>query len=73
MLSDLFIEQNKRLIMQIPWSKHEREDSWMWSREAKGVYTVKSGYRRFTPLPDNPILNFSWISIWKMKVPPKVK
>ena len=29
-LIDLFIEHEKRLIMQIPWSRLEREDNWMW-------------------------------------------
>uniref|UniRef100_A0A803NGT2 Reverse transcriptase domain-containing protein n=1 Tax=Cannabis sativa TaxID=3483 RepID=A0A803NGT2_CANSA len=72
-LSDLFNERDKDLIVGIPLSQHEAPDCWFWNREAAGFYSVKSSYRLLQGEESGAQTsdNF-WKSFWQIKVPPKV-
>ncbi|XP_060965397.1 uncharacterized protein LOC133034347 [Cannabis sativa] len=44
-VSDLFNDRNRDLILGIPLSNSASADCWSWSRESSRFYTVKSAYR----------------------------
>ncbi|XP_019194747.1 PREDICTED: uncharacterized protein LOC109188557 [Ipomoea nil] len=72
-LSDLFITEDVERINMIPISP-DYEDSWYWMGDPKGTYTVKNAYRRIVgDYENNPVMFDKWISMWKLKVPPKWK
>ena len=70
-----------RLIKSLPLSSIPLPDSLVWSSEKSGSYCVKSGYKLLCNLHnlDTNHLQVSesqlgfWKSIWKMKVPGKIK
>ena len=70
-----------RLIKSLPLSSIPLPDSLVWSSEKSGSYCVKSGYKLLCNLHnlDTNHLQISesqlgfWKSIWKMKVPGKIK
>lgn len=73
LLSDILEPRDVSLILKIPISLHY-EDSWFWKDDLKGVYTVKSGYRRLVGDFSSPTLGFAqWNTLWKLRVPPKIK
>ena len=69
-----------RLIKSLPLSSIPLPDSLVWSSEKSGSYSVKSGYKLLCELHNHTNhlqvsesqLGF-WKSIWKMKVPGKIK
>lgn len=44
-LSDLFNVRDQDCIKRVPYHGSSSEDSLYWSKEASGMYTVKSAYR----------------------------
>ncbi|XP_074323048.1 uncharacterized protein LOC141659993 [Apium graveolens] len=70
-ISDLFNERDKNLILQIPIPVREKEDSWYWALEDKGEFSVKSCYRKLRGNYDcvNRLL---WRKIWNLKLPGKI-
>ena len=74
-LNDLFSARDKDLILMVPLSTRDVEDSWFWQLERRGDYTVKSGYRllqeRRVMFGGNPSLG--WTLIWKLSISPKVE
>ncbi|WCJ18876.1 RNA-directed DNA polymerase (reverse transcriptase)-related family protein [Euphorbia peplus] len=75
LLSGHFVPRDVELMLRVPLSLRVDEDVWFWKDERRGLYTVKSGYRR---LMESFALNFReespiWGSVWNLKVPPKVK
>ena len=75
-LSDLFNERDKSLIMQIPVSNGIKPDGWYWFGDRKGEYNVKNGYRRL--LSSRNVISLGgtvglWKAIWGLEVPNKVK
>lgn len=75
-IRDVFNERDANKILQIPLSFEERDDSWMWLEDEKGVYSVKSGYKslcnRFIPLTE-VVPGMKWLKLWSLAVPPKIK
>ncbi|KAL8156414.1 hypothetical protein AgCh_001488 [Apium graveolens] len=51
-VSDLFNERDRRLILQIPLPIQSKEDSWYWALEHKGIFSVKSCYRKIRDVED---------------------
>lgn len=45
LLKDLFTVRDQQQILSIPLSLRICEDKWIWANDAKGCYTVKSGYK----------------------------
>ena len=75
-MKDLFDERERRLILQLPLSGRARGDSWTWSFEAKGSYTMRSGYKRLKPSPmriEPHIGEVKWRAIWNLHIPAKAK
>uniref|UniRef100_A0A803QEM1 RNase H type-1 domain-containing protein n=1 Tax=Cannabis sativa TaxID=3483 RepID=A0A803QEM1_CANSA len=71
-----FVEgEDRELIYKIPISSTNTVDNWYWSKEASGVYTVKSAYNLIQDLkilPDPIISSGVWKSLWALKCPPKL-
>ena len=44
-LNHIFSARDRDLIMKIPLSLREEDDSWSWHLERKGDFSVKSSYR----------------------------
>ncbi|XP_028095770.1 uncharacterized protein LOC114293006 [Camellia sinensis] len=75
-------EPEVQAISSIPISLAPTEDSLIWHFEAKGQYTVKSGYHvammassgssRHMPLSSFQVPSSFWKQIWRLKVPPKI-
>lgn len=74
-LGDIFDEREANIIAVIPIN-NSRPDSWYWSKEKMGMYTVKSAYASIqdranvNDLSDNSGL---WRKIWNLKIPGQVK
>lgn len=76
LLRELFSEIEVCQILKIPLSGSRMDDPWMWIDGEKGVYSVKSAYRRLCQVEygASPFeLDFNWLEIWKLFAPPKVK
>ncbi|XP_019183824.1 PREDICTED: uncharacterized protein LOC109178739 [Ipomoea nil] len=72
-LFDLFIPEDVARISMIPVSP-DYEDMWFWKGESNGVYTVKNAYRQIKgDFEHNPCAFDKWVTLCKLKVPPKWK
>ncbi|XP_019150944.1 PREDICTED: uncharacterized protein LOC109147743 [Ipomoea nil] len=72
-LTDLFIPEDVTRILMIPVSP-EYEDTWYWKGEMNGIYSVKNAYRQIKgDYVHNPSDFDKWVTMWKLKVPPKWK
>ncbi|TQD80283.1 hypothetical protein C1H46_034181 [Malus baccata] len=84
-LSALFSEEEVSMIWSMPISFRLPADRLIWHFYNWGLYTVKSGYNVAWKLVQSPSLSAStsnsdgnsytklWRSVWKAKIPPKVK
>ncbi|KAM6568466.1 hypothetical protein CsatB_016451 [Cannabis sativa] len=72
-ISDLFNDRDKSLILGIPLSQQNVPDCWCWSREAAGFYSVKSSYKMLQN-EGSEVQNSDnfWKDFWQIKVPQKV-
>ena len=84
-LRDNFLIHDENVVSRIPLGRLE-EDTWAWSAEKHGMYTVRSAYRllisssRTVVLLKNNIAcssvsenNPIWQNLWKLKISPKLK
>lgn len=56
-LRDFFSEQDVNMILRIPRCSSMREDRWCWLDDEKGVYTVKTGYKRLMGEPNQILIS----------------
>nr|GLL27129.1 uncharacterized protein LOC109170919 [Ipomoea trifida] len=68
-VKDIFNERDANLILNIPISLRKPTNSWVWFKEPKGDYSVKSCYRMLVGEVHD---NRPWCQLWKLKVPPKI-
>ncbi|XP_019181378.1 PREDICTED: uncharacterized protein LOC109176400 [Ipomoea nil] len=72
-LADLFVDEDVSRILKIPISP-DYDDSWYWLGDPNGIYIVKNAYRNIMGTYEHTPREFDkWITIWKMRVPPKWK
>ncbi|XP_019197153.1 PREDICTED: uncharacterized protein LOC109191020 [Ipomoea nil] len=72
-LTDLFEPEDVDRILRIPVSP-DYKDTWYWHNDANGCYTVKDAYRCLMGEFNHTLGEFDrWITLWKLKVPPKWK
>lgn len=72
LLNDIFEQEDVSWIKSIPIVDCHHRDKLIWKEDEKGVYTVKSCYGKL----QNPLHNqqpLYWTSMWRMKLPPKIK
>ena len=73
-----FIETDRKAICQIPLGR-TAEDSWAWTQEKSGVFSVQSPYRLLASVQQanypsgSADSNCCWKNLWKLTVPPKVR
>ncbi|XP_031101874.1 uncharacterized protein LOC116005777 [Ipomoea triloba] len=70
-LLDLFAPRDIDLIKRVPISPGYT-DSWYWIDDLRGIYSVKSGYRRVrgSVAPLSSGVNI-WNKLWNLKIPPR--
>jgi hypothetical protein len=85
MVRQKFITPEADAILNIPLRRDGGEDSWAWSLEKTGNYSVKSAYRALVSrnehraLDEGTITESStsekhlWSALWKLNVMPKVR
>jgi hypothetical protein len=83
LLRDIFNAIDAEPILQIPLNTHGFEDFIAWGFSQNGVYTVRSAYHlqwrhQFGPTTGQAVHGSSsanpiWRSIWKLKIPSKIK
>lgn len=84
LINDLFCETEASIILKIPLSLRTIEDRLIWHHDKRGVYEVKSGYhvtRNWINLTSHASSSNGlggksgnvWKSIWRVRVPPKVR
>ena len=84
-LRDNFVIHDENAVSRIPLGRLDK-DTWAWSAEKHGMYTVRSAYHllfsnsRMVDLLKNNIAcssgsenNPIWRNLWKLKFPSKVK
>ncbi|XP_031091033.1 uncharacterized protein LOC115996028 [Ipomoea triloba] len=65
-VEDIFNEWDAHIILIIPVSLRRPNDAWVWYKESKGAYTVKSCYRMLIGEVHD---ERPWRLIWNMRVP----
>lgn len=76
LIDSIFAAQEANLINSMPLLVRDSEDNITWWRSKNGSYSVRSAYYRvMEDLIDNTHLlkEGDWMSLWKFKVPQKVK
>lgn len=70
-VSDLFNERIKQLIVQIPIPIREKNDSWYWMLKNEGNFSVKSCYWKIRG--EFPCIEKKfWNKLWNLKLPGKI-
>lgn len=69
-LEDILNERDRDLVRQIPLSRRRRDDSWFWSLDDKGQFTVRGCYRKLRGEAACPDADF-WRRLWNLKLPGK--
>ena len=82
-LQPFLSDSNQRAIEATPIGDLGRRDRLVWAPNKSGTYTVKSGYkwiqsrtleeRGISPSINNQIPHIFWKSLWKLRVPPKIR
>lgn len=70
-VSDLFEERDKKLILQILVPVRDKEDSWYWILDQKGEFTVKSCYKKVRGEYACVDGDF-WKRVWSLQLPGKM-
>ena len=76
LISNVFDYNTTQLILNTPLHPLVYEDKFIWKAEKNGSYSVRSAYQIcVTEIADNSHLHIpgKWSSIWKLKVPPKIR
>ncbi|KAL5567359.1 hypothetical protein UlMin_030523 [Ulmus minor] len=85
LVSQLFLDFEAKLILALPrpalgCSMADKQDSYCWHYDAKGLYSVKSAYRlgmelacSVHPSSTAPATGSWWKALWNASIPPKVK
>ena len=76
-----FYPPEAKLIKALPLCSTIQPDTLIWPKEKSGNYSVKTGYKTLCDTPTNDLINTAaaetqrqfWKSIWKLKVPGKIK
>lgn len=73
-ISNMFCEEDTRMIMQTPVSHTNRPDTIMWTKDNRGSYSVKIAYKDLLDNREENVRNLSqdWSSLWKSQLPPKL-
>jgi hypothetical protein len=77
-LEENFIETDRRAIRMIPLGRFS-EDTWAWTQEKSGSFTVRSSYRLLAMQRSTDVSgsgsssSFYWKKLWRLPVPPKVR
>ncbi|CAH9148255.1 unnamed protein product, partial [Cuscuta epithymum] len=66
----LFNETDKQRILSVPISIQNREDSYWWTGEKNGSFSVKSCYRKVVGEQNSGSWE-GWNKIWELHIPPK--
>lgn len=75
-IENLFNDQDKALIYNVPISHTKRKDTWYWMFDLKGNYSVKDGYKQIQIMNnrwEESDSSSTWQKLWKLNVPAKVK
>ena len=70
-LNDICNDRDAELIKRIPLPAFDKQDSWFWLFDDKGVFTVKSCYRKLQG-EQNTSQGAFWKKLWAIKLPGKV-
>lgn len=76
-----FMEEDAEIILNIPINSSPREDTVIWQKDSKGLFSVRSAYRLGIHLSRQNEASASsyqemeskWNFFWKTKLPPKIK
>lgn len=69
---EIFNSRDANLIMSTPLSMSNRDDKLIWTKEDRGIFSVKSCYRALVG-DHNSADRVIWALIWKIKIPPKAR
>ncbi|KAL5576300.1 hypothetical protein UlMin_017999 [Ulmus minor] len=81
----MFLNFEAKIILALPRPavgcfSADKQDSYCWHYDAKGLYSVKSAYRlgmelacSLNPSSTNPATGSWWNALWNAYIPPKVK
>lgn len=78
LIQQIFLVPDAELILTIPLSPFNHNDSWLWHYNSNGCYTVKSGYNLAiengvdAPSSSSDALAVWWKAYWAVRVPQKI-
>lgn len=70
-LNDICNVRDKDLILRIPLSISQKEDSWLWLLDKQGTFTWRSYYRFLHGEYHSDHASF-WNQLWFLRIPGKV-
>ncbi|KAM6558899.1 hypothetical protein CsatA_028138 [Cannabis sativa] len=74
-IMDVLTERDQELIWKIPPSNGNSSDTWYWTKEDNGLFTVKSAYKlqqEIKGVNEMAANSGFWKQLWQLKLPPKV-
>ncbi|KAK1378467.1 zf-RVT domain-containing protein [Heracleum sosnowskyi] len=78
LIQQLYLIPDSQLILSVPLSPFDHEDSWLWHYNKNGSYSVKSGYKlalsvdRSSPSSSSEVLSAWWKAFWAIQIPKKI-
>jgi len=73
MVNPMLKDEDTNHVLKVPFINLDSEDTRLWNFERNGIYSIRFAYR----LLIDRILNNShlqnWSSVWRLKIPTKVK
>ena len=74
MVQDIFNPISTQAILSIPIPIRLRPDKLVWVLESKGLFSVKSAYKKLLPNPPSQVVTeVNWSKLWKMRGPEIIK
>ncbi|KAK1353645.1 zf-RVT domain-containing protein [Heracleum sosnowskyi] len=78
LIQQLYLIPDSQLILSVPLSPFDHEDSWLWHYNKNGSYSVKSGYKlalsvdRSSPSSSSEVLSAWWKAFWAIQISKKI-
>lgn len=78
LIQQSFLSPDSELILTLPLSPFNHNDSWLWHYNKNGIYLVRSGYNLAVdidssgPSSSSEVLSTWWKAFWALKIPRKI-
>ncbi|KAK1349804.1 hypothetical protein POM88_054767 [Heracleum sosnowskyi] len=78
LIQQLYLIPDSQIILSVPLSPFDHEDSWLWHYNKNVSFSVRSGYKlalsvdRSSPSSSSEVLSAWWKAFWAIQIPKKI-